>query len=292
MNEHGTKVENQDHRLRAEVEALRAENERLIQDLCDLRVTLSTIAEHGDLIEAQLQAANQQLRLEIGERQRAETTLKSLLNMLYQEVDDLGIILQTIMEHGDIVDTQWRQKLYEATMLASLDGLTQIPNRRRLNEHLAQQWKQMAREGLPLSIILCDIDYFKQYNDAYGHLAGDDCLKLVAQTLHDIVRRPLDLVARFGGEEFAVVLPHTDLEGALTVAEQMQAAIAALQIAHNDSRVASHLTLSMGIATTIPTTDRSPNTLVDDADQQLYLAKQQGRNRIVTHSTLVEKQNG
>jgi diguanylate cyclase (GGDEF)-like protein len=188
------------------------------------------------------------------------------------------------MEHGDVVDTQWEQKLYEATLLASLDGLTKIANRRRFDDHLEHQWRQMVREHEPLSIILCDIDCFKQFNDAYGHPAGDDCLKQVAQALNDTLNRPHDLVARYGGEEFAAILPQTSRSGALRVAERMQAAIAKLKIAHAHSPVHPSITLSIGVATTIPTPARSPRSLLDEADQFLYGAKQQGRNRILHQS--------
>ncbi|OLP15897.1 GGDEF domain-containing protein [Leptolyngbya sp. 'hensonii'] len=263
------------------MDRLQRENERLRQQNYDLHLALSTTAEHGDFIEAQLHATNIQLSAEIVERKRAEVMLQTLLEIISRERDDLEIIVQTIMEHGDVVDAQWQLKLNETLRLADLDGLTQIPNRRRFDVYFDYQWRQMTRDQTPLSVILCDIDCFKQYNDAYGHLAGDDCLRQIAQALHTTLKRPSDLVARYGGEEFVAILPQTDAQGAIQVAEQMQVAIARLQIPHSQSCIAPQVTLSMGIASTIPSPLRSSGSLLDEADQRLYLAKQQGKNQII-----------
>lgn len=264
-----------------ENERLRQENQVLKRENQDLHIALSTTAQHGDVVELELHKANQKLKTEVVERKRAQATLQALIELISQQKNDLEVIVQTIMEHGDVLDTQWHQKLHEATLLASYDGLTQIANRRRFDEYLAQQWKQMTRERSPLAILLCDIDHFKEYNDTYGHLGGDNCLKQVAQTLCETLKRPSDLVARFGGEEFAVILPQTDLDGALKVAELLQAAIQQLQVVHAQSPVYPYLTLSIGIASTIPVSPNSSATLLDIADNALYMAKQQGRNRIV-----------
>jgi diguanylate cyclase (GGDEF)-like protein len=232
------------------------------------------------VIELELHEANQKLKAEVVERQRAQVTLQALIELISQQKQDLEVLVQTIMEHGDVLDTQWHQKLHEAILLATYDSLTQIANRRRFDDYLEQQWKQMARERSPLAILLCDIDHFKEYNDTYGHLAGDDCLKQVAQTLSSSLKRPSDLVARYGGEEFAVILPQTNLEGALKVAELMQMAIQQLQVPHTQSPVTSHITLSIGVASTTPLPQNPATTLLDMADNALYLAKQRGRNQI------------
>lgn len=272
--------------LEVEVEALRQEVERLKQANRDLYLSLATTAEHGDLIEAQLYQTNEQLLAEVEERKRAQATLKTLLEVISKRKEDLEIVVQTIMEHGDVMDTQWSLKLTEINKIASLDALTEIANRRRFDEHLEYQWKQMTRERSPLALILCDIDRFKQFNDAYGHLAGDDCLQRVASALNHCVNRPSDLVARFGGEEFAAVLPQTDLEGAIRVAERMQQEVAQLQITHAQSLVSPFVTLSIGVTCVIPTTDLSSEELIHMADQLLYQAKQQGRNQIVAASDI------
>jgi diguanylate cyclase (GGDEF)-like protein len=260
-------------RLCHELEQLKQENE-------DLKLALSTTAEHGDLVQAQLHDMAIALKAEVGERQRAEFALKMLVEAISREKEDLTVIIQTIMEHGDVLDMQWYQKLCEVDSLANLDGLTQIANRRRFDEHLEQQWKQMARDRSPLSIVMCDIDYFKQYNDAYGHVSGDDCLKQVAQALNLVLNRPSDLVARYGGEEFVAVLPQTALAVAIAVAEMMQSALARCQICNQPSAVSPYVTLSIGVASTVPCHRQSPTSLVDEADRLLYLAKQRGRNQI------------
>jgi diguanylate cyclase (GGDEF)-like protein len=249
------------------------ENDRLQQETIDLKISLSTIAEHGDLVEAQLEA-------EVQERRRSEMTVKAMAELLASQIKDLEIIIQTIMEHGDVLDIQWFEKVNQANQAAWIDGLTEIANRRRFDDFFQQQWKQMARERSPISIIMCDIDFFKQYNDTYGHLAGDECLRRVAQTLNCSIKRPIDLIARYGGEEFAAVLPQTDLEGAENVAKQLQVGVQALNIPHSTSRVSSQITLSIGVACTVPSATRSHTELIDSADQQLYQAKQRGRNRI------------
>lgn len=272
--------------LDARIANLEQELARLRQVNHDLQISLATTTEHGDLIESQLHEANRQLKAEIAERRRAESTLSALLNLISRQKEDLEIILQTITEHGDVLDVQWHEKLRYANLLASYDGLTQVPNRRRLDEYLEQQWQQMAREMSPLSAILCDIDFFKEYNDTYGHLAGDDCLRQIAQALAQILKRPSDLLARYGGEEFVGLLPKTDLRGAIVVARQMQAAVGALRLPHAQSKVSPYVTLSIGISSVLPEMGRSSQCLLDEADHHLYQAKQQGRSRIIYRGSL------
>ncbi|MEC4805634.1 MAG: diguanylate cyclase [Jaaginema sp. PMC 1079.18] len=168
--------------------------------------------------------------------------------------------------------------------LATLDDLTQVANRRLFQETLYKEWRRMRRESQPLSLILCDIDYFKQYNDTYGHQVGDYCLRKVGQVLTQNVNRPADLVARYGGEEFAVILPNTEVEGATVVAEKIRSAIAAEALVHAKSDVAPWVTASFGVATSIPDRVLSPETLICVADLCLYEAKKQGRNCIVAET--------
>ena len=166
----------------------------------------------------------------------------------------------------------------ELQRLASIDGLTQLANRRRFDEYLFDEWRRLAREQRPLSLILCDIDYFKLYNDTYGHLAGDFCLQQVAGVLRQSVRRPPDLVARYGGEEFAMILPNTDARGAAFVAETVRQRVRGLRIPHVQSPVSDYVTLSLGVATTIPRLDSSAQRLIAAADEALYRAKAEGRD--------------
>ena len=166
-------------------------------------------------------------------------------------------------------------------MLSFQDGLTGIANRRMLDSVLEKEWASAKRNGQPLSVILIDIDYFKQYNDHYGHIQGDECLQRVAGALRDAATRPRDLLARYGGEEFVVVLPETDEAAALTVAERCRSLIFAAEIPHRSSGLGALLTVSQGIATAVPTQDGRPQTLIERADRRLYLAKQRGRNCVV-----------
>lgn len=166
--------------------------------------------------------------------------------------------------------------------LANLDGLTQVANRRRFDDYLNQVWRQQQRDQQPLSLILCDVDYFKRYNDCWGHLRGDDCLKQMVNLLTQTINRPSDLVARYGGEEFALVLPNTSQAGANHLAAQVQQAIAAAAIPHPDSPLGSYLTISLGVASMVPSPDYEPTRLITHADAALYLAKEQGRNRCVS----------
>ncbi|VXD19989.1 diguanylate cyclase domain-containing protein [Planktothrix paucivesiculata] len=163
--------------------------------------------------------------------------------------------------------------------LATIDGLTQVANRRRFDQYLEQEWQRLQVEKGDLALILCDIDYFKQYNDYYGHLAGDSCLKKVAQALEEILHNSADLLARYGGEEFAIILPNTTRDEAINLAQHIQNAIAHLQLPHADSRVSQWLTLSLGVACTIPSSLVPSSSLIAAADLALYDAKQQGRAR-------------
>lgn len=272
--------------LFSEIQRLRRDNQQLLQRNQDLEIALSTISEHGDLIEEQLYQINLQLKAEVRERIKAQTALQRLLEVITRQKSDLEIIVQTIMEHGDIVDTQWEKKFEALRLHANLDGLTQVANRRCFDEYFRQQWRVMKRSRLPLSVIFCDIDYFKLYNDTYGHLEGDICLKKVATILKNSAKRPSDLVARYGGEEFVALLPDTNLEGAMEMAREMQSAIAQQAILHPESLSDSYITLSVGVASCMPTAAFSEKQLLMAADRNLYLAKQQGRNQIVTASEL------
>jgi len=164
--------------------------------------------------------------------------------------------------------------------LSSLDGLTAIPNRRRFDEVLQTEWRHCMRESSPLSLVMIDIDYFKNFNDTRGHQAGDDCLKRVAKALANSVKRPMDVVARYGGEEFAAILPKTDRDGAVFVAETMRDNIESLNISHPNSPVAGYVTISLGSATVLPDNRSDSDILVKAADDALFQAKREGRNSI------------
>lgn len=163
--------------------------------------------------------------------------------------------------------------------IAILDGLTGIPNRRYFDDTLLIEWKRCIRNETPLSIVLSDVDFFKQFNDIYGHQAGDFCLKAVANSLHESLFRVEDTVARYGGEEFVAILPGTDAIGAYAVAERMRQAARDLCIPH-ERGIDGHVSCSFGVASMLPNTEKNPQQLLRIADAGLYAAKNAGRNRV------------
>ncbi|MEA5552344.1 diguanylate cyclase [Anabaena cylindrica UHCC 0172] len=197
--------------------------------------------------------------------------------------DGFAITIRDITTRKEI-ELALQQANQRLEILANLDGLTQVANRRCFNERLLQEWEELAQVQQPLSLIIFDIDYFKYYNDYYGHLAGDDCLLQIAQSVYQLVRhfdvnRPSDLVARYGGEEFTVLLPKTDLEGGIKVAARIQQIIHDLAIPHVKSDIKDIVTVSLGIASLIPSMEVQTDTLIALADKALYNSKQQGRDR-------------
>jgi len=166
--------------------------------------------------------------------------------------------------------------------LAYLDGLTEIPNRRRFEEVFQKEWARSARNGTPFSLAMVDVDYFKQYNDQYGHAMGDTALQKIAKALDRGLKRPGDLIARYGGEEFVLVLPETDAAAAKVVAARALQNVVDLNIPHHPSQAADHVSVSMGLVTIHRDNETLPQAFLKAADQNLYLAKQNGRNRIVS----------
>jgi diguanylate cyclase (GGDEF)-like protein len=174
----------------------------------------------------------------------------------------------------------------ELRRLVNLDDLTQLANRRRFDEYLGQEWYTRARERQTLSLILCDIDAFKEYNDHYGHPQGDECLQQIAQAIREAIKRPSDLAARYGGEEFAIILPNTPLTGAITVANLIFGTLKTLAIPHHASPIRSRVTISMGVAAMIPVHTLTPLALINAADEALYKAKKQGRDRVIADESI------
>ena len=165
--------------------------------------------------------------------------------------------------------------------LASIDPLTGIPNRRHFTDVFEVEWRRAIRGGSSMSVMLIDVDYFKQYNDTYGHSAGDECLKQIARSLQSSLNRPGDCAARIGGEEFAILLPETDALGAALLAERVRAGVESLEIPHRGSAQFDFVTVSAGVATTTPKDNMERSTLLNAADEMLYQAKERGRNRVL-----------
>lgn len=197
--------------------------------------------------------------------------------------DGFAMTFRDISDRKQIEITLQKANL-RLTYQANIDSLTQIANRRRFDEYIAQEWSRCAREREHLSLVLCDIDYFKAYNDTYGHQAGDNCLYEVAQGIKRAVKRPADVAFRYGGEEFAIILPLTQGKGAIKVAEEIHEQIHELQIHHGASEVDNIISLSLGVSSIIPYSGASPHSLIANADDALYDAKLKGRNQVVYKS--------
>jgi len=194
-----------------------------------------------------------------------------LLEEKTKELDSQVEVLETLKRELEESNTKLKQ-------LSSLDGLTNLPNRRFFDETLINEWHRGIRNRAPLSMILADIDHFKAYNDFYGHVAGDDCLKQVAGQLMESVFRDVDTIARYGGEEFAAILPETDEQGCERVAKRILEDIISLNIEHQRSPTAGYITVSMGLATIKPLEDIDKTRLIELSDKALYQAKNTGRN--------------
>jgi diguanylate cyclase (GGDEF)-like protein len=245
----------------------------------DLKIELQTSNEHGDFLQEQLYRLNASLQAEVRERQAAEQKLNQLIHAAQQKREDLEIMVQILTEQGD----DWAEEGGKARV----DALTGIANRRRLDEHLLQEWAAHRQQQRQLSLLVCDVDHFKLYNDHYGHQAGDFCLKIVAEALDSCLRSG-DLVARYGGEEFAIILPRTDLAMARKVAERARAAVFDAAIPHAKSSTADRVTISIGAAAAIPSRagESEARLLIEQADQFLYSAKRSGRNRVACEDYL------
>ena len=175
----------------------------------------------------------------------------------------------------------------ELKRISSSDGMTGIANRRYFDEYLEREWQRAKREKVPLTLVMLDVDFFKSYNDTYGHMAGDECLKLIASMLKALPKRTADVVARYGGEEFAIVLPNTDRRGAAVVGEKVRVGVEKLGVEHKASSISKHVTVSVGVAVIVPKQDDLSPIIVATADRALYQAKVGGRNQIKVAEDIV-----
>ena len=195
---------------------------------------------------------------------------------VYDEAGELVAVVETLRDM-----TTQRQAQDELQRQATRDGLTGVANRRSFDDTLNNEWRRASRESRALSLLMIDVDFFKRYNDAYGHQGGDECLRRVAAAMSGVVKRTSDAVARYGGEEFAILLPATEPGGALIVAERIREAVEALKLPHSGSEVAGHVTVSIGVASVLASNAGVPASLISEADAALYRAKHEGRNRAV-----------
>ena len=273
----------------------------LWNNLADLHHFRQTLMSQGSIenFEVVVQTASQQMKtVLISARCEWLNGRDCVIGMMKdisdrKEAENLLIAAKEQAEAAEAKLKKTQMKLIRSNQvllkLIHKDPLTKIANRRCFNIHIRQEWKRLYREQQPLSLLLFDVDYFKYYNDLYGHPEGDTCLIKIAQTVHNTLKRPADLVARFGGEEFIVILPNTNLKGAIVVAERIHLAIKTVEIAHEGSKLSNitTITISLGISSQIPTAESSFKQLIKQADEALLQAKKQGRNQSVVFSQII-----
>jgi len=199
--------------------------------------------------------------------------------MIKQDVPSVMALIRDITDRKQL-EEKLKETREKWKQLSTVDGLTGISNRRSFNQAIEREWARCAWNSSPLSLILLDIDSFKAYNDTYGHLCGDECLKQIAQAIKETVYRPMDGVFRYGGEEFAVLLSETSKSEARKIAEEIRVNIENLNIPHARSTIGKYVTVSAGVATMIPTNDKKIQDIITQSDQALYLSKNNGRNQV------------
>ncbi len=278
INDYKTKTELTQQKLFSSlVTAIRA-----YRDIVTVEDARQEIAVLNERLQDFNQALEEKVSLRTQELEQKNCQLETEIQTRLKAQQEL----QRINRDLDLANKELDYANHQLRLAVNHDGLTKIANRRRFDEYFEQTWLQALRDQSNLTLILCDIDYFKLFNDTYGHVEGDRCLQQVAETLETVIKRPMDLAARYGGEEFAMILPNTNLQGGLVIAENLLTAIKQLGISHASSPVRDHITLSIGISTLMPTPERTAQTLLTAADIALYEAKQLGRARIVVNDTL------
>ncbi len=245
---------------------------------------LIALTAWNSALRSQMEKRTEALKRELAERQRAEAALNDERAQLEERVQERTAILEARNRELNTTRIQLQEANAQLLKLVSIDGLTGIANRRHFDEVFAREVRRCLRERQPLSLILCDIDGFKRFNDTYGHARGDDTLKRVAQAVDKTFRRAGDLAARYGGEEFAIVLPGIEARRAWLFADRLRRNIWRLAIPNAVSPVADRVTISAGVATALPDRIYAIEELIQAADTALYRAKGNGRNRVDAHA--------
>lgn len=217
--------------------------------------------------------------------------MQAYLQQLKDKVQDLTLSLQQMesqlsnrIEQHRQAEIAFQKIKEELQILTTIDSLTQIPNRRCFEQYIDREWTRLAREKGYLSLLLCNIDNFKDYNRTYGREVGDDCLKTIAKTIDNIAKRPADIVTRYENDEFAVILPNTNLFGAVKITEKLMSETIALDIPHSSSKTSEIVTISVGIASQVPLKEQSIDDFIDKAKRALAQAKVDGKNQFVVHT--------
>ena len=271
-----------------------AQLESKVMEIQDVNAILEEEISDRQAVEEEIRQLNVVLEHKVSERTVALSNMNSALeleidghrisNKALRDSRDALVVSKEQLKHYSnelaVTNRDLRSLNEELRRISLSDGLTGIANRRYFDEFLEREWQRAKREKASLALVMVDIDFFKAYNDTYGHIAGDDCLKLIASMLEAMPKRASDIVARYGGEELAVVLPETDEQGAEIVAEKVRAGVEKLGIEHKQSSISKYVTVSVGVAVIIPEQETLPSAIIAAADQALYQAKREGRNRI------------
>lgn len=267
---------------------LLTKNSRLEQQITDLEISLITAIEHGDIVEDELAHNNQQLQQEIESRLTAEHRLQKLVSLITQQKVDLEILIDTIVDHSDNMDFDWLEKIELVEHDSLTDALTGIANRRAFDSYFNSEWKRAIRHQSTFSLIMFDVDFFKRFNDLHGHSEGDRCLKNIAYICEKCLSRPADKITRYGGEEFSIILPDTTIDGANKVAHEILHTIQQNKIPHGDSSVSEYVSISIGVNSCKPTIDSDASQFLNNTDQLLYKAKDNGRNQVISPSNNIK----
>jgi ammonium transporter, Amt family len=254
---------------------------KLVNKWHPLRVSEDSEMDGLNLAEFAIENTIQELAAQMHSQEREDKFDKKLDVDFGSDTRPIAQAYNKVVDKLNYKITELTELKEKLTEQATVDGLTGLYNRRYFNDSYIKEWRLAHRSQQPISLIMIDVDYFKNYNDCYGHQAGDECLKQVAEVLKSSLSRPTDFAVRYGGEEFAIVLPNTDIDGAIVIVESLQKKIREGKIEHKESKISDYLTLSIGVAWAIPVLELNEADMLFEADKALYEAKGTGRDRAV-----------